>query len=129
MPHGGSPAPNCIVAPVSSGRHSVSVQRMCTECFTYAPRAHSRTAYGACSMTFPHGCGDHHFLYLKKLFRGEAAGTLFHEDETRLTRAGWLRRNASGLLEVTEAVASYFMAARRPVKAEDRKSNSLKSSH
>src|SRR3546814_17433544 len=83
MPHGGSPAPNCIVAPVSSGRHSVSVQRMCTECFTYAPRAHSRTAYGACSMTFPHGCGDHHFLYLKKLFRGEAAGTLFHEDETR----------------------------------------------
>src|SRR3546814_18186701 len=74
MPHGGSPAPNCIVAPVSSGRHSVSVQRMCTECFTYAPRAHSRTAYGACSMTFPHGCGDHHFLYLKKLFRGEAPG-------------------------------------------------------
>src|SRR3546814_2048468 len=67
---------------------------MCTECFTYAPRAHSRTAYGACSMTFPHGCGDHHFLYLKKLFRGEAAGTLFHEDETRLTRARWLRRNA-----------------------------------
>ncbi|HEY9545089.1 MAG TPA: hypothetical protein VIR56_03725 [Solimonas sp.] len=69
-------------------------------------------------MTFPHGCGDHHFLYLKKLFRGEAAGTLFHEDETRLTRAGWLRRNASGLPEVTEAVASYFMAARRPVKAD-----------
>src|SRR3546814_5392817 len=90
---GGSPAPNCIVAPVSSGRHSVSVQRMCTECFTYAPRAHSRTAYGASSMTFPHGCGDHHFLYLKKLFRGEAAGTLLNEDETRLTRGGWLRRN------------------------------------
>src|SRR3546814_19296532 len=68
---------------------------------------------------FPHGCGDHNFLYLKKLFRGEAAGTLFHEDETRLTRAGWLRRNASGLPEVTEAVAAYFMAARRPVKRSE----------
>src|SRR3546814_18834129 len=91
MPHGGSPAPNCIVAPVSSGRHSVSVQRMCTDCFTYAPRAHSRTAYGACSMTFPHGCGDHHFLYLKNLFRGEAAGTLFHDDETLLHVPAWDR--------------------------------------
>lgn len=65
-------------------------------------------------MTFPHGCGDHHFLYLRKLFRGEPVTTLFREDEERLTRAGWLRRNAEGLPEVTAPVANYFSAARRP---------------
>ncbi|NGY03836.1 hypothetical protein [Solimonas terrae] len=65
-------------------------------------------------MAFPHGCGDHHFLYLRKLFRGEPVATLFHEDEERLTRAGWLRRNGDGLPEVTATVAAYFMAARRP---------------
>lgn len=65
-------------------------------------------------MTFPHGCGDHHFLYLKKLFRGEPVQRLFREDEEQLVKAGWLRRNVQGLPEVTEAVAAYFMAARRP---------------
>lgn len=65
-------------------------------------------------MTFPHGCGDHHFLYLRKLFRGEPVSALFHEDEKRLTRAGWLRRNLQGLPEVTDVVAAYFIAARRP---------------
>jgi len=65
-------------------------------------------------MTFPHGCGDHHFLYLKKLFRGEPTAPLFREDEERLARAGWLRRNGEGKPEVTEAVATYFIAARRP---------------
>lgn len=71
-------------------------------------------------MTFPHGCGDHHFLYLRKLFRGEPVATLFREDEERLTRAGWLRRNAEGLPEVTAAVAAYFMAARRPAAVATR---------
>lgn len=65
-------------------------------------------------MSFPHGCGDHHFLYLKKLFRGEPVNVLFAEDEAQLIRAGWLRRNRDGALEVTEPVAAYFIAARRP---------------
>jgi hypothetical protein len=65
-------------------------------------------------VAFPHGCGDHHFLYLKKLFRGELLKPLFREDELALIRAGWLCRNDEGRLEVTQAVAAYFVAARRP---------------
>jgi hypothetical protein len=65
-------------------------------------------------MAFPHGCGDHHFLYLKKLHRGEPVQTLFREDELALIRAGWLQRDADGKLTVTRAVADYFAASRRP---------------
>lgn len=65
-------------------------------------------------MAFPQGCGDHHFLFLKKLARGEAVNPLFREDELVLIRAGWLRRNDEGRLEVTDEVGAYFVAARRP---------------
>ncbi|WP_157622777.1 hypothetical protein [Solimonas soli] len=65
-------------------------------------------------MAFPHGCGDHHFLYLKKLYRGEPVQTLFREDELALMRAGWLRRDDDGRLAVTREVEDYFVAARRP---------------
>ncbi len=65
-------------------------------------------------MAFPQGCGDHHFLFLKKLARGEAVSPLFREDELELMRAGWLRRNDEGMLEVTDEVGAYFVAARRP---------------
>ncbi|NKF24684.1 hypothetical protein [Solimonas marina] len=71
-------------------------------------------------MTFPHGCGDHHFLYLKKLFRRELTSTLFREDEERLVRAGWLRRNDEGKPEVTEVVAAYFINARRTMSTPTR---------
>lgn len=65
-------------------------------------------------VTFPRGCGDHHFLYLKKLYRHEPTPPLFREDEERLVKAGWLRRNAEGKPEVTEMVAAYFITARKP---------------
>ncbi|MFT4046969.1 MAG: hypothetical protein QM661_09765 [Solimonas sp.] len=65
-------------------------------------------------MAFPHGCGDHHFLYLKKLYRGEPVQTLFREDELALVRAGWLQRDAEGRLAVTPAVSDYFAAAKCP---------------
>ncbi|WP_028009322.1 hypothetical protein [Solimonas flava] len=39
---------------------------------------------------------------------------LFREDELELMRAGWLRRNDEGMLEVTDEVGAYFVAARRP---------------
>ena len=65
-------------------------------------------------MAFPHGCGDHHFLYLKKLYRGEPVKPLFREDELALIRAGWLQRNDDGLIGLTREVADYFAAGRRP---------------
>ena len=65
-------------------------------------------------VAFPRGCGDHHFLFLKKLHRGEPVQTLFREDELALIRAGWLQRDEEGRLAVTKEVAEYFAAARRP---------------
>lgn len=72
-------------------------------------------------MAFPHGCGDHHFIYLKKLYRGEPVQTLFREDELAMIRAGWLRRDDEGKLAVTREVENYFVASRRPPDASGRR--------
>jgi len=69
-------------------------------------------------MSFPSGCSDHDFNYLMRLFRCQRPPAPLHDDEVRLTMAGWLQRDALGELVVTEEVERHFRRVWRPIIVE-----------
>lgn len=66
-------------------------------------------------MPFPAGCSDHDFSFLYQLFKQQAPAKPFAEDEARLVKAGWLHRDHTGELAVTDEVSRHFRAVWKPI--------------
>ena len=69
-------------------------------------------------MSFPSGCSDHDFTYLMSLFRGQQPRAPLRDDEMRMARAGWLRRDEHGALAVTALVEQHFRQVWQPIIVE-----------